>query len=454
MSAIGLVSFANIIPVKVQGTMAAVDECADFFLSSPRLQRYVRHLQLIVPIWQVKTGPQTSRLPPESPFISRGSRVHVLQNYPPMRPTATMDDPVQHEATQIFQLASGNATVEEMLGSAKVLFPDLCALTIEAGHCKRPPKIQYFRPETRRRSLELKCTGLDPMIGSSSQYQVASSELPQLPKVTTLILKGAWNIIRDPVDFALITSAMPALQEFHCSYHSLKPDAYMAIGTSLRSSWPDTLTHLNIGLDGLYTKGKNSLEKWRKVCEAKSHICHDLGLRMPQLESLTYTGRVCHQLFTCAMAARQITTPREHLNTRLKSIDLVVDNVCCDPHTHNDATGIHHLHFIEAFEALIVAAVSALQVYTGVNQMRIRYIDLDSPIPLLNPTFHLEQGRAWGIWSDQIIALLREARPDVKFLGRRGQLGTPLELEEQEEPKRSTSVGYYRTYAHGGVLIH
>lgn len=433
--------------VKVQGTMVALNECSDFFLSSPHLQTYVRHLQIISPIWEMKRGVQTRNYPVNVPPVPQDEWTFT-----------TPQETVRHgEPAQIFQLASGNATVEEIFSAAKVLFPDLSALTIEAGHCKRPPQMKYFRPGSRRHSIR-QPSSRDSVPADSSLLPLAMPQeaphlLPELPKVTALMIKGAWNVVRAPSDFELLCQALPRLKEFHCNFHALKCQAYTTMSSIIRNHWPNNITHLDIGLDGLYTKANSSLQKWRKIYP-ESHICLDFASRMPQLRSLTYTGRVCRDIFAKAPKAVPTESPSD-VNTSLESIDLVVNNLCCDPLTYNDATGIHHLPFIKAFESLIINAVRSLQVFVKLNQIRIRFIDLDSPNPLLNPTFHLEKNRAWGLWSEEIIGLLKEARPGVRFLGMRGHLGTLLEAQElQEEPKRSTSVGYYRACAHGGALIH
>ena len=343
--------------------------------------------------------------------------------------------------------------MEEIFSTAQLLFPDLCALTIEAGHCKRPPQIKFFRdsrPETS--------SSLDASVGAATESCSSTSSdsnrsLAILPSVKTLILKGSWNIVRIPADYLILANALPSLQELHCNYHALKTDAYITMCINLRTNISSNITRLSISLDGLYTKQITSLSKWRKVYPAW-HVCLDLANVLPQLESLTYTGRVCKELFKLTSAETVSEEFPDSTNTRLKSINLIVNNVCCDPNLYNDATGIQHFPFIEAFEALILATVRSLTYFTCLNQIRIRFIDLDSPAPLLNPTFHLEKGRAWGFWSEEIVMTMRHARPRVRYLGLRGSLGSSLVQQEQEESKRSLSVDHYRAMAHGGVLIH
>ena len=400
------------------------------------------------------------------------------------------------EATTVFQLSTKNATLDEIFGCAQVLFPGLCALTIEGGHCKRPPKVLYFRekyvkPPTRfvltpqvgassskdednfeSKILKLSMPGfrqpIPPHVSPSTEaphpYFPSPSppgttpRLPILHNTKTLILKGAWNMIRSQADFAIFASALPSLREFHCTYHKPKTMAYATICESLTLDLPSTITHLNLCLEGLYTKNNASLKKWRKLYPAR-HICRSLGAVAPQLESLTYTGRVCGTLFSHALQAAE---QNRHSCARLKSIDIVVNNVCRDPHTHNDGTGIHNWPFILAFETLVIHAVRSLRAYTAVQNMRIRFIDLDSPAPLLNPIFHLEGNRAKGIYSDEILKTLTESRPNVHLGNLPSETGYdgPLGLQGQAIQQchltgkhRVISVAYYKAMAHAGGLI-
>ena len=385
-----------------------------------------------------------------------------------------------------FQMASKNATIDEIFGYTQVLFPYLCALTIEGGHCKRPPKVRYFREANIINALRNSRSGvaISSDIGTSDSkiivpslpiflqensqsnlpilhqpqpfspplpQQIIEPQLPRLSTTKTLILKGAWNMVRSSVDFSTFATALPSLREFHCTYHKPKTGAYRAICDSLAYDFPPTITSLNLCLEGLYTKNVSSLNKWRKLYPTH-HICRNLGAIAPQLESLTYTGRVCGAIFSSAIKAAEQTRSS---CTRLKSIDIVVNNVCRDPTTNNDGTGMYNFAFIQGFEALVVQGVRALQTYTSVKNMRIRFIDLDSPAPQLNPMFHLEGNRAWGLWSEEILSLLREARPDVRFLGWPGKLmngGEEVLERDATGLRRSVGVEYYKTMAQVGTF--
>lgn len=382
-------------------------------------------------------------------------------------------------------MASKNATIDEIFGYAQILFPYLCALTLEGGHCKKPPKVRYFREAKVNLLQNLISKGmLPPGVGTSDSRIVTppmpqslqenlqsnlpilhqpqpfslpltqliiEPQLPRLSNTKTLILKGAWNMVRSSVDFSTFATALPSLREFHCTYHKPKTGAYIAICDTLANDFPPTVTSLNLSLEGLYTKNVSSLKKWRKLYPTH-HICRNLGAIAPQLESLTYTGRVCGAIFSSAIKAAEQTRSS---CTRLKSIDIVVNNVCRDPTINNDGTGIYNFDFIQAFEALVVQGVRALQTYTSVKNMRIRFIDLDSPAPQLNPMFHLEGNRAWGLWSEEILSLLREARPEVRFLGSTGKsIDGGEEILERDATglRRSMGVERYKAMAQAGAF--
>lgn len=99
----------------------------------------------------------------------------------------------------------------------------------------------------------------------------------------------------------------------------------------------------------------------------------------------------------------------------------------------------------------------------GIKTMRIRFIDLDSPAPLLNPMFHLEENHAWGMYSDEILRTLMDVRPNVHFgktLGAAGYCISPsMEYEVSQQSQQHTgkhrcvSMDYYKMLAHAGGLI-
>ena len=370
-----------------------------------------------------------------------------------MVPTETSFQPIsrmalddqQQDVSHIFRPASQNATLSEIFASAQLLFPELHALTVEAGHCKRPPQIKYFQAQDQP-SLDSQASS-SYMALPSSHFSIpfpSGPSLSVLPSVKVLILKGAWNIVRQAPELKKITDALPNIQELHCTYHTPKTDAYTTMCISLRPrNFPNTIRHINICLEGLYAKNPSSLAKWRKVYP-DHHICRAIGSLAPQLESFAYTGRVCGTIFSTA--SKEAENFRSG-TTRLSRIDIVVQNICRDVHSNNDGTGIHNWPFIQGFELLIIQAMRMLALYVDVNFMRIRFIDLDSPDPLLNPSFHLEGNQAWGFWSEEILNLLRAARPNVVF--DKAFLSGAYPEVNSPGGRKSHSIDYYCAIAQG-----
>ena len=411
--------------MKVKGTKAGLEEAADWFLSHPHLQQYVRHIEIWVPVWERRAGQPSLVELTGSMTFEQHERPHTLSTIV----TTNLRTPQEVEnINQAYQLASSNATLDEIFGYVGCLFPQACILTIEGGHCKKPPMIRQFR-----------------QVGKDSTMQ----SLPKLPSIRTLVLKGAWNVMREDMHFTTLAAAIPNLREWQTTYAKPKTKAYELMCTIIRHI-PDTLTHLNVCLEGFYSKDSPSASKMRQL-QLSHHLCRDLGSILPQLEALTFTGRVCSSLFTTAAS-----TTQKVRKPRLRSLDLVVKNCCRDNNAWNDGTGIHNWGFIKAFEALVVAGVRSLQTYPDLTLLRIRFIDLDSPCPLLNPYFQLRQNSCTGIWNDEILAALATGRPAAGFTSLIEDLG-PSGVDKEGRVvvgwpvmrPRSIKVGNYAAFAEG-----
>ncbi|KAI4097017.1 MAG: hypothetical protein LQ339_006873 [Xanthoria mediterranea] len=383
--------------IKVKGTYAGFDECRVWFLKHPHLRPHVRHFEVWMPVWEVKSSRRKTDIPPiPSAFTPR----------PDLRNRANRGALVVvqeiSDMTQAFQQASHNVTLEDIFKHTRDLFPEAYALTIEGGHGKRTPLIKAHPPIIDEPALQY------PFFLSST----SNNTLTVNPNIGSLVLKGAWNIIRDRSDFYILKTALPNLREYHCTYAKPKIQAYVAM-CYIMQYFPPSIYHLNICLEGLTSKPSSTPEKWRNLY-AEHHICNDIGRQIPNLETLSYTGRICCSLFKNAIevAGKCRDTPK------LKSIDLIVRN-CCRPggFGYNDATGIYQIDFINAFKKLVIEAVRSLSVFTSLHYLRIRFLDLDSPNPLLNPYFHLQGDKVTGIWNDEILSLLRAARPDAEYEG-------------------------------------
>lgn len=81
-----------------------------------------------------------------------------------------------------------------------------------------------------------------------------------------------------------------------------------------------------------------------------------------------------------------------------------------------DGTGITDMKFITALESLVVAGVRSLDFLGDLNFLRIRYIDLESPMPLLNPFFQMKDNQCIGLWSESILEALSSIRPVARYI--------------------------------------
>ena len=362
--------------------------CGDWFLTHPTFQSYVKHVEVWVPLFEVSAG--TKLQLPLGTIPSRVHGHHILAGSNISSPESGI---IGARATRTHD----NATLEEIFGGVQILFPQACALTIEGGHCKKSRKVQQFRTD----SAESILPGFGRAINEvpfAADFQT-NRRFPEHPNINTLILKGSWNIIRSAADFQCLAAALPSLREWHCIYAKPKTDAYKAMCGALRS-FPATITRMNICLEGLNGKQASSLSKWRKLFP-EFHICKDLGRKLPRLESLSYSGHICSSLFKAANVA--VLAQRD--KSCLKSLDLHVRNVCRDS-SDDIPPCIYNWPFIQAFENLVLEAIASLDVHPDLGYVRIRFLDLDCPRPLVLPYWHYENNTSTGVWSTKILAAL------------------------------------------------
>lgn len=291
-----------------------------------------------------------------------------------------------------FRLASRKATLQQIFYHIACFFPGAKILTIEGGHCKKPPMVRHFDAE------EWDLTG--------------DERLEVLPNIHSFIMRGAWNIMRSHEHWCNLADALPNLREWNCSYAKPKLEGQLMVKKIL-GEFPSRITRLDLCLDGFSSKDKTAYVRFQKA----RHLCQKLGEILPQLESLTYTGMACANLFKSAIPNKDTRSP-------LKSINLVVKGCCCEtricengPTVQGNLTGITSMGFISAFENLVLSAVSSLEVFPALDYLRIRYVDLDTPCDLLNPYFQLNQNKFTGLWSEAIINKLLKERPTTELAG-------------------------------------
>lgn len=307
-------------------------------------------------------------------------------------PSTMGDGPDANHSNYSYRYACHNATLAEIFSHLKLYFPEAKILTLEGGHCKKPPMIRHFPANPR---------------GEPGYDQLAS-----LPNINVFIMRGAWNIMRNVQHWSTLSQALPELREWHCGYAKPKPATYDTIGKVL-PVLPSNLVHVNVCLDGFYNK-EMSPSRWFSSTIFPEHLCRLMGEFCPFLESLSFTGKICHGMFQNRSA--KTTT------SKLKSLDIMIKSCCREQGLYpsypllGDVAGITSRTFINSFEKIVRGAVRSLAWHPNLEYVRIRYIDLDSPCPLLNPYFQLANGQCTGFWSPDILDSLRESRPSAQFV--------------------------------------
>jgi hypothetical protein len=310
--------------LKIKGTQDSLGEAARYFRSSPRLARYVKHLEIWFPVFQPRSGPLALGITLSLPVITQdglGSTTYVL---PP-----------------------NNAALRDVFEFASSVLPSVCIVTLEGGERRKAPKVLNSRP-------------LMPL---------QSKMLPQLPWVQTLVTKGQWNLMREDDDFHFVMTAFPNLVEWHSMYSKPKSKSYLSMARFL-PRMPNHITQLNLCIEADYRREPGTPTHYLKVC-SQVHFCTKLAEATPHLESLSYTGRVCRAFFE-AVAVR--ANPRM---SRLKVINLTVKNTCrVISELHESGSGIQDWKFIQHFEALVLAGIRSMERLTSLEFLRIRHVDL------------------------------------------------------------------------------
>ncbi|CAN8100840.1 unnamed protein product [Discula destructiva] len=349
--------------IKIKATVQSLNESIRYFAVHSHLRPYVKHIELWFAVFQPK---QTALA------LSSSSTL----------PHVTLDGLTNAS----YVIPNDNCSLDEAFYFLSSTFPDICVLTLEGGERKKAPKVRHHIVDG----------GLP-------------RPLPKILPVQTLVCKGQWNLIRSDQDFHTIVNALPNLQEWHGNYSKAKSKSYLSMAAIL-PELPTHLTSLSLNLEGVEYRREVSFPPYFLKVSNTLHFCTRLAEAAPRLEHFAYTGRVCRTFFELLS---RLVDPR---STRLKTIDLTVKNCCRHVvHWNESGSGITDMNFINAFEALVLAGIKALGKLKAVEFLRIRYVDLDSPVPPLNPYFILRDGWCSGVWSDSIVRALAQARPDARF---------------------------------------
>lgn len=198
------------VTVKVKGTINSLDEVLQWFQKHEHLQPYVRHIEIWIPIWERKTGAamhngaltqtHTTAVTPQVRILSANGITGLDQS---------------QNLASAYTMSAENASLENIFQLVSLFFPAACILTLEGGHCKKSARVPHFllRKHARHESSD------DP----------EPLQLPPIKTIRTLVIKGAWNIMRGEEDFAAISRALPNLKEWHCTYAKPKKKAYLSM---------------------------------------------------------------------------------------------------------------------------------------------------------------------------------------------------------------------------------
>ncbi|KIW17693.1 hypothetical protein PV08_04888 [Exophiala spinifera] len=381
--------------IKIKGTRAGLDETQEFFLEHMHLTKYVRHIEFWVPVWGDKASLDDHIYNPLNPLgTDRNTNLHLANH------VHENLLPVNDFIGYSFKLCAASATLSQMFSLVNCFFSNARVFTLEGGHCKKSNMIRHF-PQTL--------------------FPDPNQRLEELHNIRTFAMRGAWNIMRSYSHWKTIEAALPNVEEWHCGYAKPRSEADSTIDAIL-INLPPQYRHVNISLDGMYSKDPTTLGSSHH--HGQSHLCERLGNVLPQLESLSYTGKVCDCLWSSAFSALS----QSKAEPRLKALEIVVKSCCRQRVTDTDletgetiyheagGAGITNLIFIRSFERLVMKTVEALPLFPQLNYVRIRFIDLDSPCTLLNPYWQLENGKVSGIWNEQIVERLAELRPDIGYI--------------------------------------
>ncbi|KAJ5951616.1 uncharacterized protein N7479_010029 [Penicillium vulpinum] len=375
--------------IRIKGSREGVADCVRWFKRKAHLIPYVCHIEVWMPIWGDRavwpniSGSNTAH------YAAQTAAGHVI-------PMQWNQHNNQVEGIFYYRRALNNASLEDIFKLVRLYFPAARVLTLEGGHCKNSPRIRHFCHDN-----------------------ILQRRLPVLGNIQTLIMRGSWNLMRKLDDWDNIARALPALSEWHCSWAQPHLNAYF-IMIHILTYPPIKLRHINISLEGLYNHNDDVLAGLFGHRKSLPPICSLLGEMAPRLESFTYTGRVCWYFFETLKQSATAMSSR----SRLRSMDIVV-KACCHK---QQVDGSHHwsqlsqgiggitsMEFILAFEAMVIKAIECLSVLPTLEYLRIRFIDLDSSCPPLNPYFQLFKNECTGLWSDDILEALRMNRPSAAF---------------------------------------
>lgn len=236
-------------------------------------------------------------------------------------------------------------------------------------------------------------------------------QLAVLPNIQTFNIRGSWNLLRSTHHWTLLSAALPSVQEWHCTSVVPKSDGYTAISHALPNI-PANMRRISLQLEDL----ANIYSPLGMLRSRVPHLCSLIAAAAPRLDSVTVTGTLCPSIFK---PPKHKPTPSSEAT--LKSIDLTISNTCCRERDTmvwipGIETDISLMDFIREFETLVLGSIAWLGLYRSLQHIRIQFVDPGSPFPRFSPYFEFKDRECRGVWSDVIVAALRQARPDASYV--------------------------------------
>lgn len=376
-----VLTIADSTVVRLEGTMKAMFECRKWFLGNRHLISHVRRVDVWIPVWGRRSYTPVPRV------LDRRRNHHQL-----FMSRAMGWEEETHPTYDIpFLNSEEGSTIEEIFHHMQ-LFTSARILILQGGHAHNPPEVRHFRDEA----------------GDESRRR-----LPRLPHIETVVLRGAWNLVRTHQQWTRVSQALPALRECHCTYPTPRSDVDSIIIKMLNRR-QKYLRHVNLTLEGIGGVAESEPGSSQPVCPEA--VCVLLGYAAFRLETLAFTGTVCQTFFrTLHGFCKNAQWP-----SRLRSLDVSVLGCCpdrSDPSVSPEPLlGITNLKFIHAFESLVIEAVKCLEFTPDLTHVNIRFLDVSPTCPQLKPYFELTNNQCSGLWSPAILDALHQSRPAAKFV--------------------------------------
>jgi len=125
--------------IKIKATRESVNQAVLWFLRTPQLCQYVKHIEFWFPVFQQKT------------LDSRTVRIPTITNH--SNPSRTPVQMLEPPGPVPYQTPNNNCTLEEVFRFVNMTFSEACVLSLEGGDRKKPPLVQHFLKQSATQSL-------------------------------------------------------------------------------------------------------------------------------------------------------------------------------------------------------------------------------------------------------------------------------------------------------------